>query len=592
MKQKASIFLLPLLFGCLLNGQEASNKPIAHGKSTFLGCAWSLSQSQGFVTYWNQITPENAGKWGSVEGTRNIMRWAHLDSCYEIARKHHMPFKIHTLLWGPQQPGWIGGLDSATQRKEIEEWFSALADRYDTIDYIDVVNEPMNNAPNGMVPWGTTVPNVNYARALGGAGATGWDWVINAFKLARQYFPHSKLILNEYSVINSSQATQKYIQLINLLKADSLIDGIGEQAHAFTTGGVSASVLKSNLDQLAATGIPLYITEMDIDGETDIKQLQEFQRIFPLFWEHPGVKGITLWGFRYGLWRNDQGAFLINSAGKERPAMRWLKAYVNDTLTYADSIVISSFENTDTIFTGDKLLMSAQVWPANSTFHQVTWSVLQSSLASIDDKGMLNAKKAGKLTLKATSWDGSGVSGTYGVVIMDRLVDSLHVSSAGGEDTIPAGETLLMKAEVSPMNAANTTYTWSVVPDNIASINQNGLLIAFTPGVAMVIASANDPSGVSDTFRLTITDRITGTPGLPSETEYLIIPNPVTDGNFTVQGIQNFNKISLFNSGGIKIDEFRNINQNIFQFKSIRSGIYIVRIENKSSVFLKKVIVL
>ncbi len=229
-----------------------------------------------------------------------LLNWSSLDAAYNFAQNNHIPFKLHTLIWGAQQPSWIGGLDSASQRKEIEEWFMALADRYDSVAYIDVVNEPINNAPNGMTPWGASVPNVNYAKALGGAGITGWDWVITAFRLARKYFPHAKLIMNEYNVINNNTATQNYIKIINLLKSDTLIDGIGEQAHAFTTSGVSSAILKNNLDLLAGTGIPIYLTEMDIDGLSDPVQLREYQRVFPLFWNHAAVKGITLWGFRTG----------------------------------------------------------------------------------------------------------------------------------------------------------------------------------------------------------------------------------------------------------------------------------------------------
>ena len=408
----------------LMNGEEGqetlprSGTPIAEGQDQFLGSAYDDIQAVDFTAYWNQLTPGNAGKWGSVESTRDQMNWAALDLAYNEAKRYNMLFKEHTLLWGAQQPEWMNGLDSAEQRQEIEEWFAALAERYESFDMIDVVNEPIHNAPNGMVPWGTTIPNVDYAGALGGAGATGWDWIIEAFRLARQYFPGSKLILNEYSVINSSSETQKMIEIVNLLNAEGLIDGIGEQAHAFTTRGVSSSVLKSNLDALAATGVPLYITEFDIDGPTDLEQLQEIRRVFPIFWEHPAVAGLTLWGYRYGLWRNDQGAYLITEDGTERPAMTWLKAYVNDTLRDIEQIVISSV-NGDTVIEeiGDSLSLQAEVIPSNATFPDFIWSVEPESLATIDQSGTVTALAEGTVTVKATAWDGTGLKGTLDIDI-------------------------------------------------------------------------------------------------------------------------------------------------------------------------------
>lgn len=414
----------------LTNGEAGSKQnpndvplgnPIAKGKSKFLGSEWDYVQAPCFAGYWNQITPGNAGKWGSVEGTRNVMNWTDLDSTYHVARRAKFPFKEHTLIWGAQQPSWIGSLDAATQRQEIEQWFSALASRYDSIAYIDVVNEPIHNAPNGMVPWGTTQPNVNYANALGGAGSSGWDWILTSFRLARQYFPKSKLILNEYSVINDASTTQKYLQIINLLKAENLIDGIGEQAHAFTTYGTSTSFMKSNLDALAATGIPIYLTELDVDGATDLIQLQEYQRIFPTFWEHPGIKGITLWGYRYGVWRNTEGAYLITETGKERPALTWLKAYVNDTLKALQSIAVSASNGSTSISTkGGTLNMTAAFTPINATIRNVTWSVSPVGKATIDANGLLTATADGTVTVTATSWDGSSVVGSANVVITNQ----------------------------------------------------------------------------------------------------------------------------------------------------------------------------
>jgi GH35 family endo-1,4-beta-xylanase len=503
MKRMITLFLMAALAasGFIVYGQDA---PLAAGQSKFLGCAWSSPQNANFAKYWNQVTPENGGKWGSVEYTRDVMNWNDFDASYKLAKDNGYPFKAHTLIWGAQQPSWMATLDSAAQRQEIEEWFSAMAARYDSFAYIDVVNEPLHNAPNGMLPWGSTTPNINYAKALGGAGATGWDWVITSFRLARQYFPKSKLILNEYSVINSTTTTQQYISLINLLKAENLIDGIGEQAHAFTTYGVATSTLKANLDLLAETGIPIYLTELDIDGATDLAQLKEYQRIFPMFWEHPGIEGITLWGFRYGLWRTDQGAYLVNQNNTERTAFKWLKAYVNDTLTLAQSIEILCDDPNDTLYIDETSQMTALVLPANTTIPNVTWSVLQTNLATINQSGLLDPVATGKVTVKVTAWDGSGKMDTKYIWIINRPVDSIALKALGDIDTIGVNETLQLQAEVFPANATNKNITWNINPNEIADITTNGLLTGVASGKVKITASAADGSGVADTLSVSI----------------------------------------------------------------------------------------
>lgn len=303
-----------------------SNVPLATGQTKFVGNVYSCSQLPYFESYWNQVTPENAGKWGSVEATRDVMDWSDLDRAYALAKDHGMPFRFHVLVWDNQQPSWLSGLSTSEQYAEIVEWFAAVAARYADLDYVEVVNEPMNDP-------------AFYRDALGGDGSTGWDWVINAFDLARQYFPTSKLMINEYNILSARAGDLRtYRNIIQLLQDRGLIDGIGVQGHAFSTSWQDEGVMRQNLDKLAEHGLPIQITEMDIDGATDDEQLAEYQRLFPAFYEHPAVEGITLWGWRPGMWRTAQGAYLVHTDGTERPALVWLRDYLAGTASKSGNV--------------------------------------------------------------------------------------------------------------------------------------------------------------------------------------------------------------------------------------------------------------
>ena len=308
------------------------------GKDKWLGSVNELTRPL-FTQYFNQVTPENAGKWGSAAGTTRTaaMRWANLDAAYSFAQTNGFPFNFHVLVWGNQQPTWMAALPAEEQLIEIKKWFAAVAKRYPKIEWLQVVNEPLHDPPDcthSANQGNNCNASGNYARALGGAGATGWDWILNAFRLAKQYFPNTKLMLNDYSITNSDSATTQYLQIINLLKQENLLDVIGEQGHAFSTTGDMA-VHKRNLDRLAATGLPIQITELDIDGQAaggvagDVVQLRAYRRIVPVFWEHPGVEGITVWGWRQpNHWRNAQNAPIVLSDDTPKPAALWLYDYV------------------------------------------------------------------------------------------------------------------------------------------------------------------------------------------------------------------------------------------------------------------------
>ncbi len=307
--------------------QVPASTAIATGHGKFLGSAHSPPQARDFLVYWNKVTPENGGKWGEVEAERDVMDWTELDAAYRTAKDNGLPFQMHVLVWGNQQPEWIKPLPPQEQRGEIEEWFAAVAERYPDIDFVEVVNEPLHDPPSKDDEGGG-----NYIAALGGDGETGWDWVLESFRLARAHFPRAKLMINEYSITNTPDDARRYRGIVELLRKENLVDVIGVQGHAFsTTQETSMSVHREVLDMLAETGLPIHVTEFDIDGPDDETQLRDYQRVFPVFWEHPAVQGVTLWGFRPGLWRTEQGAHLVREDGSERPALVWLRDYVRGT---------------------------------------------------------------------------------------------------------------------------------------------------------------------------------------------------------------------------------------------------------------------
>lgn len=296
-------------------------QPLAEGKSKFLGCAYQGSSDPAFKNYWTQLTPENSGKFGevAVSSDTSNWNWSGLDAAYNYAINNGLIFKEHCLIWGSQEPSWISSLDLSQQKNAVETWIKKVGERYPEMDFVDVVNEPM---PGHSQP--------SYKEALGGDGVTGWDWVIWAFQKARQYMPNAKLILNEYNVINGYSLTS-VIELVDTLKVRGLIDGVGVQGHRDQWENVALATLKSNLNTLAATGVPIYISELDVapgNIEDDSAQLEEYMRIFPMIWEHPDVNGITIWGYKEGMTSYFPASYLVRTDGRERPAMEWLRSYI------------------------------------------------------------------------------------------------------------------------------------------------------------------------------------------------------------------------------------------------------------------------
>ncbi|MBN1311573.1 MAG: endo-1,4-beta-xylanase [Anaerolineae bacterium] len=317
MKRLRFLSLVAVVALVLVSALLMSQARDVGAQSKFLGNIWRTgTEPLNFSLYWNQVSPENSGKWTSCEPTRDVMEtWLWLDRAYDYAKSHGMPFKEHTLVWGHSsgEPSWVCSLSEAEQRAEVEEWIQAVCQRYPDMDYIDVVNEPLHDPPC-------------YANALGGSGSTGWDWVIWSFETARQYCGDADLLLNEYNIINNeeSSALERFIDVVEVLQSRGLVDGIGVQGHSMEN--TPASDVLSKLNRLDDLGLPIYVSELELRGD-DSLQLQLYQNLFPVMWEHDAVHGITLWGYVQGeMWRDE--AHLLKSDGTERPAMTWLMDYV------------------------------------------------------------------------------------------------------------------------------------------------------------------------------------------------------------------------------------------------------------------------
>jgi hypothetical protein len=122
------------------------------------------------------------------------------------------------------------------------------------------------------------------------------DW----FRAARAAHANAPLYLNDYSNHDASldaahvahfETTARYLK-----DQGAPIGGLGLQAHISANPSPPANVL-SVLDRYAALGLPVRITEFDIN--TDDEELQaDYTRDFLIaMYSHPSVVGVQLWGF-------------------------------------------------------------------------------------------------------------------------------------------------------------------------------------------------------------------------------------------------------------------------------------------------------
>ncbi|ABG59368.1 endo-1,4-beta-xylanase [Cytophaga hutchinsonii] len=262
--------------------------------------------------YFNNAVFENDFKWPSMEYVNGDVTYSNLERYLDWGNDQHIDFRGHTLVWGGKQasppnsywltPSWLWDVSSDSAYKLIERRIKRdLTYFKGRIHEYDVVNEPVHE------------------KAL--AGWLGDSVHVMAFKWAKQADPTATLYINDYANIDGA-TTSKYRSYISyLLSKGAPVEGIGVQGHFGSR--IDWASVKLRLDYLAEMGLPIKITEFDMNQNTlnltEAEQASEYSKMMRIAFSHPGVEGFLFWGF----WDNRHwipGAGLFKADKTPKPA--------------------------------------------------------------------------------------------------------------------------------------------------------------------------------------------------------------------------------------------------------------------------------
>ena len=136
------------------------------------------------------------------------------------------------------------------------------------------------------------------------------------------------------------------------------------------------------------------------------------------------------------------------------------------------------------VFVDDTFQLEATVSPADATDKTVTWSTSNAGVATVSN-GLVTAVAEGTATITATA---GTKSATCSVEVKPKTIDVTGITLNKSELSIFVGDTFLLEATVSPADATDKTLSWRSDNPSLATVDQNGLVTALSPGTCTVSA--------------------------------------------------------------------------------------------------------
>jgi len=202
-----------------------------------------------------------------------------------------------------------------------------------------------------------------------------------------------------------------------------------------------------------------------------------------------------------------------------------------------------------TLKIGTTFTLAASVEPANATNKAVTWSSDNDAVATVSDKGVVEAKTVGTATITATTQDG-GYTATcsFTVTAEDVVLTGLTISPS--EASVEVNKEVTLSVSYAPLTATHKGVKWSSSDPTIATVDEHGKVKGIAEGKVTITVVSEKYETINNTCSVTVTR-----PAAVEDAVFasvVVAPNPFNTllriSNGDVRG-----KYTLYNTQGIEV---------------------------------------
>ncbi|KAL1207443.1 Endo-1,4-beta-xylanase 5 [Cardamine amara subsp. amara] len=242
----------------------------------------NLPYQNWFTKRFTVTTFGNEMKWYSTENVRGKENYSIADAMLSFFKEHGVAVRGHNVLWDDPkyQPAWVKSLSGNDLYNAVKQRVVSVVSRYKgQLAGWDVVNENLH---------------FSFFESKMGPRAS-----YDIYAMAHAFDPKTIMFMNEFNTLENPKDLQscpaRYLEKLRELQsirvAGKIQLGIGLESH-FSTPNIP--FMRSALDTLAATDLPIWLTEIDVDAPPNV-QANYLEQVLREGHAHPKVRGMVMW---------------------------------------------------------------------------------------------------------------------------------------------------------------------------------------------------------------------------------------------------------------------------------------------------------
>ncbi|KAG8650626.1 hypothetical protein MANES_07G059300v8 [Manihot esculenta] len=260
--------------------QTQSSFPFGCGMNHYI--LESVDYQNWFTSRFKYTTFTNEMKWYSTEKKQGHENYTIADAMVRFAKQNGISIRGHNIFWDDPkyQPDWVKNLSPDDLREAAAKRINSVVSRY----------------AGQLIAWDVMNENLHFSFY---EDKLGVDASAEYFSRAFQLDPGTRLFMNEYNTIenctdedaNPVNYKKRLEEILGYPGNEGILAGIGAQGH-FGSDQPDLAYMRASLDILASTGLPIWLTEVDVDRGPN--QAEYLEQILREGHSHPAVEGIIM----------------------------------------------------------------------------------------------------------------------------------------------------------------------------------------------------------------------------------------------------------------------------------------------------------